>query len=93
MTIFGGKLGKFMLLRSGIYMNAGLIYEECSSVQGSKTELPKNGPFWHRIREEGLPDIPQVIADFNSLLKVSLLSTRNYYLSSNLNCRTKGKMH
>jgi len=44
-------------------------------VQGSSTELPKNGPFWHEIREVALPDILYVTTEFNSLLKVSYLRT------------------
>jgi len=39
-------------------------------VQGSSVDLPKNGPFWHQIREVALPDIPHVTTEFNSLLRV-----------------------
>ena len=39
-------------------------------VQGSSVDLPKNGPFWHEIREVTLPDISHVTTEFNSLLKV-----------------------
>lgn len=35
-------------------------------------ELPKNGPLWHKIREEALPDVTCVSVEFNSLLKVSI---------------------
>ena len=40
-------------------------------VQGSSVELPKNGPFWHEIREVAVPDIVHVTTEFNSLVKVS----------------------
>ena len=40
-------------------------------MQGSSAELPKNGPFWHEIREVALPDVAHVTTEFNSLLKVS----------------------
>jgi len=39
-------------------------------VQGSSVELPKNGPFWHEIREVALPDVMHATTEFNSLLKV-----------------------
>jgi len=39
-------------------------------VQGSSVELPKNGPFWHEIREVALPDVMHAMTEFNSLLKV-----------------------
>ena len=38
--------------------------------QGGRGELPKNGSEWHAIRQGVLPDLPQMSADFNSLLRV-----------------------
>jgi len=37
---------------------------------GSGTDLPPNGPLWHEYRRAGIPDLPHISAEFNSLLKV-----------------------
>jgi len=40
---------------------------------GSGADLPPNGPLWHEYRHTGIPDLPHVSADFNTLLKVACL--------------------
>jgi len=37
---------------------------------GSGADLPPNGLLWHEYRHAGIPDLPHVSADFNTLLKV-----------------------
>jgi len=39
---------------------------------GSGADLPPNGPLWHEYRRAGIPDLPHISAEFNSLLKVSV---------------------
>jgi len=56
-------------------VSASVVYADVDvCCQGSSIELPKNGPFWHEIREVALPDITHVTTEFNSLLKVSYLT-------------------
>lgn len=33
--------------------------------------LPKNGPVWHDLREDRVPDLPNISREFNKLIKVS----------------------
>lgn len=40
---------------------------------GSGVDLPPNGLLWHEYRHAGIPDLPHVSSEFNTLLKVIYL--------------------
>lgn len=40
---------------------------------GGGGPLPKNGPVWHDLRENRVPDLPNISREFNDLIKVSAI--------------------
>ena len=59
---------------------------------GTGADLPPNGPLWHEYRHAGIPDLPHVSTEFNTLLKVGLVYLCLLYTSPSPRDRTRYRM-